>query len=288
MGPDVCLTRNPKLVYGRMTGWGQDGPLAKAAGHDINYIAVSGALGAIGTADSGPVPPLNLVGDFGGGAMLLAFGVACALIEAARSGRGQVVDAAMVDGSALLMSMFFGMDSEGSWFGRGHNALGGGAHYYGAYRCADGEWISIGSIEPQFYALLLRALGIQDPEAWPQHDRTRWPAMKAALAERFATKTRAEWCALMEGSDICFAPVLSLTGDETSALGGARHFRRNRRSRAAGARAAFQPQQDGTPLPARRPRRAHRGLAGRTRLRPRRHRRLQDLRSDLSRMTAAL
>ena len=210
VGPDVCLTRNPKLVYGRMTGWGQDGPLAKAAGHDINYIAVSGALGAIGTVDSGPVPPLNLVGDFGGGAMLLAFGVTCALIEAARSGRGQVVDAAMVDGSALLMSMFFGMNAAGGWFERGHNALGGAAPYYGAYRCADSEWISIGSIEPQFYALLLRTLGLQEPEAWPQNDRARWPAMKAAFAERFATKTRAEWCALMEGTDICFAPVLSL------------------------------------------------------------------------------
>ena len=210
VGPEVCLTRNPKLVFGRMTGWGQEGPLAMAAGHDINYIALSGALSGLGTAECGPFPPLNLVGDFGGGGMLLAYGIVCALLEAGRSGRGQVVDAAMVDGSALLMSMFFGMNSVGRWYERGQNALGGAAHYYGAYRCADGEWISIGSIEPQFYALLLRTLGIVDVEAWPQNDKSRWPALKAALAERFATRTRAEWCALMEGSDICFAPVLGL------------------------------------------------------------------------------
>jgi alpha-methylacyl-CoA racemase len=209
-GPDICLARNPKLVFGRMTGWGQEGPLAMAAGHDINYIALSGALSGIGSAESAPIPPLNLVGDFGGGAMLLAFGIVCALLEAGRSGRGQIVDAAMVDGSALLMSMFFGMNATGSWSGRGRNVLGGAAHYYGTYRCADGEWISIGAIEPQFYALLLRTLGLSDIESWPQNDESRWPALKAAFAERFATKTRDEWRALMEGTDICFAPVLGL------------------------------------------------------------------------------
>lgn len=190
---EICLARNPRLVFGRMTGWGQEGPLAKAAGHDINYIALSGALSAIGLeADAAPVPPLNLANVFGGGAVFLAYGVVCALLEAARSGRGQVIGPAMVDGSALVMSMFFGMNADMRWPGQGQSALGGTTHYYGGYRCADGEWISIGSIEPQFYELLLRTLGIEAPATWPQNDASRWPALKAKLAETFASRTRAE------------------------------------------------------------------------------------------------
>ena len=208
LGPEVCQARNPRLVYGRMTGWGQDGPLAPAAGHDINYIALSGALSTIGTPD-GPVPPLNLVGDFGGGAMMLAFGIACALLEARASGRGQVVDAAMVDGASLLMSMFYGMHAGGRWGERGGNFLDGGAPYYACYRCADGKWVAVGAIEPQFYALLLKHLEIQ-PADWPQHDRARWPQLRQLMAERFARQPREAWCALMEGSDACFAPVLDL------------------------------------------------------------------------------
>lgn len=215
LGPDACLARNPKLVFGRITGWGQDGPLAQAAGHDINYIALTGALAAIGSAESGPVPPLNLVGDYGGGTMLLAFGVVCALLEAQRSGQGQVVDAAMVDGVSALMAMFHGLQAAGRYRPRGQSLLGGAAHFYGCYRCADGRWISLGSIEPQFYAQLLQTLGIESAADWPQHDPQRWPALKAELARRFAEKTRDQWCALMEGTDICFAPVLEL--DEVAA-----------------------------------------------------------------------
>lgn len=209
LGPDACLARNPRLVYGRMTGWGQEGPLATAAGHDINYIALAGALGMIGTPEA-PVAPLNLVGDYGGGTMLLAFGIACALFEARGSGKGQVVDAAMVDGVSLLMTLFHSVQAAGRTKPRGTGVLDGGSHYYGSYRCADGGWISLGSIEPQFYALLLDKLGIEDPAAWPQHDASRWPALKAELAHRFAQKTRDEWCALLEGTDVCFAPVLAL------------------------------------------------------------------------------
>ena len=211
IGPDACLARNPKLVFGRMTGWGQDGPYGQAAGHDINYIALAGALGHIGRAGGAPVPPLNLVGDFGGGGMYLAFGVVCALVEAGRSGQGQVVDAAMVDGAASLMSMFWGFSALGMWKAeRGENLLDTGAHFYDVYETSDGQFVSIGSIERQFYAELLRLIGL-DPQSLPdQMDRAQWPAMKERLAEVFKTKTRAQWCELMEGTDVCFAPVLSM------------------------------------------------------------------------------
>ena len=211
LGPDVCLRRNPRLVYGRMTGWGQEGPLAKAAGHDINYISLSGALHTIGRKGEKPVPPLNLVGDFGGGGMMLAFGMACALFEAQKSGKGQVVDAAMIDGSAVLMAMMYGFRASGFWVDeRGANMLDGAAHFYDTYETADGKYVSIGSIEPQFYALLLKHTGIDDPDFQNQHDQSKWPAFKARLTEVFKTKTRDEWCRIMEGTDVCFAPVLSL------------------------------------------------------------------------------
>ncbi|MBW2175569.1 MAG: CoA transferase [Deltaproteobacteria bacterium] len=211
LGPDVCLKRNPKLVYGRMTGWGQEGPLAKAAGHDINYISMSGALHAIGRKGEKPVPPLNLVGDFGGGGMMLAFGMVCALFESQKTGQGQVVDAAMVDGSAALMSIIYGLKAAGLWMDRcGINLLDSGAHFYDTYETADGKYISIGSIEPQFYALLLELAEIEDPEFENQLDFTRWPDLKIKLEALFKTKTRDAWCAIMEGTDICFAPVLSL------------------------------------------------------------------------------
>lgn len=210
LGPDICLARNPKLVYGRMTGFGQTGPLAKVAGHDINYIAMSGALHAIGGADK-PVPPLNLVGDFGGGALYLAFGLMAALIEAGRSGKGQVVDATMIDGAASLMTMMYGMAAAGSWDDRrSANLVDGGAHFYDTYETADGRHVSIGSIEPQFYAELIRLAGLDPAEFAAQNDKAEWPRMKARLVEVFKTKTRDEWCSLMEGSDVCFAPVLSM------------------------------------------------------------------------------
>ena len=213
IGPDACLARNPKLVYGRMTGWGQEGPMAMAAGHDINYIALAGALDPIGRAGQPPVPPLNLVGDFGGGAMFLAFGVVCAILESQRSGEGQVVDAAMVDGAATLMSMFHGFTAMGIWTEeRGTNLLDTGAHFYDVYETADAKYVSIGSIEPQFYAELLRLTGLEgDAEFAAQHNRANWPALKVRLAEVFRTKTRDEWTAIMEGTDVCFAPVLSLS-----------------------------------------------------------------------------
>ena len=209
IGPDVCLARNPKLVFGRMTGWGQDGPMAERAGHDINYIALSGTLSMIGRAGDTPVPPINLVGDFGGGGMLLAVGVLAALHESKSSGQGQVVDAAMVDGAALLASMMYGLSAMGLWGGgRGANLLDTGAHFYEVYRTADDKFVSIGGIEPQFYAELLERLEL-DPEAMPgQHDATRWPESKAIIAERVATKTRDEWDVVFEGSDACYAPVL--------------------------------------------------------------------------------
>jgi len=212
VGPDVCLARNPRLVYGRMTGWGQDGPYAPMAGHDINYIALAGALHPIGRHGQGPVPPLNLVGDFGGGGMLLALGVCAALVEAGRSGKGQVVDAAMVDGAALLTTMIHAFLAMGIWADeRGVNSLDGAAPYYDAYETADGTYVSVGSIEPQFYAELLRLTGLSDdPDFARQDDRAHWPGLKARLAAVFKTKTRAEWCELMDGSDVCFAPVLSL------------------------------------------------------------------------------
>ena len=211
LGPDVALKRNPKMVYGRMTGWGQTGPLAHAAGHDINYIALTGALHAIGRKGDSPVPPLNLVGDFGGGALYLAFGMACALFEARGSGKGQVVDCAMTDGAASLMSMFYGFKAMGMWADeKGHNLLDGGAHFYDTYETSDGKWVSIGSIEPQFYALLLEKTGINDPDFQSQMDRSKWPTLKEKIARVLKTKTRAEWDKLMEGSDVCYAPVLSL------------------------------------------------------------------------------
>jgi len=211
VGPEECLARNPKLVYGRMTGWGQDGPLASAAGHDINYISLSGALHAIGRRDEAPVPPLNLVGDFGGGGMFLAFGMACALLDAQRNGKGQVVDASMVEGSAILMAMFYGLRSKKMYNdARGTNMLDSGAHFYDVYETADGKYVSIGSIEPQFYMLLLQKAEL-DPKVFGNPmDPSIWPDLKAKLAEVVKKKTRDEWCTLMEGSDVCFAPVLSL------------------------------------------------------------------------------
>ena len=211
LGPDDCMARNPKLVYGRMTGWGQEGPIAKAAGHDINYIALAGALHAIGFAGDRPVPPLNLVGDFGGGGMLLAFGMVCGLLEAARSGQGQVIDAAMIDGTAALMAMFYGMTAAGVWKDeRGVNLLDSGSHFYNTYETSDGKHVSIGSIEPQFYAELLARAEL-DPEIFAvQMDRDRWHSQTAVLSDLFKQKTRDEWCEIMEGTDICFAPVLSM------------------------------------------------------------------------------
>lgn len=209
LGPKDCLAANPRLVYGRMTGWGQHGPLSHAAGHDINYIAITGALHAIGRADDTPPPPLNLVGDFGGGGMLLAVGLLAALHEASRSGRGQVVDAAMTDGSALLSAFLYGMKATGQWSNqRGENLLDGGAHFYDTYACADGKYIAIGAIEPQFYAELRERCGIDDPLFDGQMDPARWPLLKLRIADVFRTRTRDEWCEVLEGTDACFAPVL--------------------------------------------------------------------------------
>lgn len=211
LGPDVVLARNPRLVYGRMTGWGQTGPLACAAGHDINYISITGALAAIGGKDK-PIPPLNLVGDFGGGALYVVVGVLAALLEASRSGKGQVVDAAMCDGAASLMSMFFDMTAIGRWKEeRESNMLDGGAHFYGVYECKDGKFVSIGSIEPQFYALLRKLADLTDADYEAQMEAKGWPSLKEKLNKVFKTKTRDEWCAIMEGSDVCFAPVLTMS-----------------------------------------------------------------------------
>jgi alpha-methylacyl-CoA racemase len=209
LSPTVCLERNPRLVYGRMTGWGQHGPLAHAAGHDINYISLSGALHAIGRAEEAPVPPLNYVGDFGGGAMLLAVGLLAALHEARGSGRGQVVDAAMTDGAALLSTLFYGMKASGQWSNRrSKNLIDGGAHFYRTYACADGKYVSVGAIEPQFYAELRERCGIRGAQLADQRDQTRWSESAAELAAIFRTRTRDEWCTLLEGTDACFAPVL--------------------------------------------------------------------------------
>ena len=211
LGPDECLGSNPRLVFGRMTGWGQTGPLANAAGHDINYLSLSGALHAIGEPGGKPVVPLNLVADCGGGAMLLVVGVLAALLEARTSGQGQVVDAAMTDGSALLMTMMYTLKAMGEWTQqRGSNLLDGGAHFYDTYRCADGKYISIGPIEPQFYALFLDKTGLADPDFSQQWDRARWPELKVRLAAHLATRSRDEWCALLEGTDACVAPVLDM------------------------------------------------------------------------------
>src|SRR6202012_1218423 len=211
VGPDVCLKRNPKLVYGRMTGWGQTGPLADAAGHDINYIALTGALHGMGNAGRKPVPPLHLVGDFGGGALYLAFGVVCGILEAKSSGKGQVVDAAMTDGAASLMAMFYGMNAMGMWKDeRGVNLLDSGAHFYDTYETKDGKWVALGSIEPQFYRELLEKAGITDTAFEAQMDRAAWPDLKKKLEGVIKSKTREEWDAIMLGSDVCYAPVLSL------------------------------------------------------------------------------
>jgi alpha-methylacyl-CoA racemase len=212
LGPEVCLERNPRLVYGRMTGWGQEGPYAHTAGHDINYIALSGALDPIGRRGQGPVPPLNMIGDFGGGAMLLALGLCAALLETSKSGQGQVIDASMVDGSALLTTMFHSFIAMGIWeHARGSNMLDTGAHFYDAYETADGKYISIGSMESQFYAELLKYTELDGEDLPWQHDRSQWPALKERMAEVIKQKTRDEWCEIMEGTDVCFAPVLSLT-----------------------------------------------------------------------------
>lgn len=210
IGPEDCLLRNPRLVFGRMTGWGQTGPLAKVAGHDIDYIAITGALAAIGTRDK-PVPPLNLVGDFGSGAMFLAVGVLSGLLETAKSGKGQVVDAAMVDGSALLLAMAYAQVGAGTWrMEREANITDGGSHFYGTYQCSDGKWIAIGAIEPKFYALLLQKMELDPAEFMPQRDTSRWPEWKMRFAEVFAIKTREDWREILDGTDACFAPVLDM------------------------------------------------------------------------------
>ncbi|TMJ73069.1 MAG: CoA transferase, partial [Alphaproteobacteria bacterium] len=212
LGPDLCLARNPKLVYGRMTGWGQDGPIAHIAGHDINYIALSGVLHTIGEAGGPPVPPLNLVGDFGGGALYLAMGVLAGIISARSTGRGQVIDCSMVEGSASLMMMMYGALASGAWNEeRGANRTDGGAHYYHVYETRDGEHVAIGAIEPQFYALLLKHTGLEGQDLPPQTDRAYWPEMQQRLTRIFKTKTRAEWVEIMQQTDICFAPVLRMS-----------------------------------------------------------------------------
>lgn len=211
LGPDVCLQRRPSLVYGRATGWGQTGPLAQAAGHDINFIALSGALHSSARRGAGPTPTPGLIGDFGGGGMLLAFGVLAALAHVRETGRGQVVDAAISDGSALLAALIHGWRSAGLWNAEaGTNNGDGGAHFYDAYRCADGKYISIGAMEPQFYALLREKCELDDPVFDGQWDAAAWPGLKQRMAEVFLRRTRAEWCALLEGTDVCFAPVLDL------------------------------------------------------------------------------
>ena len=209
LAPDVCHAHNPALIYGRMTGWGQHGPLSQAAGHDLNYVALSGALHAMGSESTPPPVPLNLIGDFGGGGLMLAFGIVCALLEAKKTGQGQVIDAAMTDGAALLSAMFYGFKAGGAWKNtRYANFLDGAAHFYDNYRCADGKYVSVGAIEPQFYALLREKIGATDTAFDAQNDNAAWPALKEKTAALFAMKTRDEWCALLEGSDACFAPVL--------------------------------------------------------------------------------
>lgn len=210
LGPDVCLRRNPRLVYGRITGWGQTGPLAHAAGHDINYIALTGVLNAIGRKGAAPSIPLALTGDFSGGALYLALGILAAVLEARQSGNGQVVDAAIVDGTASMGTVFYGMHAAGLWNAeRGTNVLDSGAPFYDVYQCKDGLWISVGPIEARFYAQLLRLLDLDPQVLGDQRDSAAWPRAKVIVAERFKTKTRGEWCATMEGTDVCFAPVMS-------------------------------------------------------------------------------
>ena len=212
IGPEQCLARNPKLVFGRMTGWGQTGPMAQAAGHDINYISLSGALHAMGRAGDKPVPPTNLVGDFGGGGMFLAFGVVSAILEASRSGKGQVVDTSMVEGSAALMHMMYCFLNQNLWQDeRGVNMLDTGAHFYETYETSDAKHVSIGPIEPQFYHIFKEKLGLDEDSFGAQMDTSRWPELKQKLTEIFLTKTRDQWCEIFEGSDACFAPILSMT-----------------------------------------------------------------------------
>lgn len=210
LGPADCQARNPRLVYGRMTGFGQSGPLADAAGHDLNYIALTGALHAIGPRGGKPVPPLNLVGDYGGGALYLAFGLMAALFERQRSGRGQVVDAAMVDGAGSLASIFYGLHASGTWGGGlGENLLDGGAPFYDTYETADGKWVSLGPLEPKFFAEFVQRSGLDARYIGCQYDRTQWPAMRADITTLFKTRTREDWCSVLEGTDACFAPVLN-------------------------------------------------------------------------------
>jgi alpha-methylacyl-CoA racemase len=212
LGPDVLLARNPALVYGRMTGWGQSGPISQTAGHDINYIAVAGVLAAIGPRDGPPVPPLNLIGDYGGGALYLVAGLLAALLESRRSGVGQVVDCAMCDGAASMMALFHTLTHAGKWHEpRASNLLDGGAHFYRTYECADGRYVAVGAIEPQFYAVLCRLAGFDDPEFEQQFDRSRWPRLQDKAEAIFRTKTRDEWCALFESTDGCVSPVLTLS-----------------------------------------------------------------------------
>ena len=211
LGPDVLLGDNPGLVYGRMTGWGQDGPLAQAAGHDINYISITGNLHGYGRADGKPTPPTNAIGDFAGGGMMLAFGMVAGILNARGTGKGQVIDCAMTDGASVIHAMQWGFRGNGMWEDtRGVNMLDTAAHFYDTYETADGKWISIGSIEPQFYALLREKAGLSDPAFDAQMDKSQWPALKAKLTDLFRTKSRDEWCAIMEATDICFAPVLSM------------------------------------------------------------------------------
>jgi alpha-methylacyl-CoA racemase len=213
LGPEKCLKKNPKLVYGRMTGWGQEGPLSKFAGHDINYLSLTGALHSIGRKGSNPTPPLNLVGDFGGGGMFLAFGIVCALIEASKSDKGQVVDAAMVDGVASLMAMIHGLLSTDIWEDKpASNFLDTGSHYYDTYECLDGKHVAVGAIEPKFYNSLVEVLGLNKiSEEKEQMDKSRWPELKKKFSSIFLTKTRGEWCKIMKDKDVCFSPVLSIT-----------------------------------------------------------------------------
>ncbi|MBB3009894.1 MULTISPECIES: CaiB/BaiF CoA transferase family protein [Cupriavidus] len=211
LGPDVSLERNPRLVYTRVTGWGQEGPLASAAGHDLNYIALSGVLPSMGRPGSPPPPPLNLIGDFGAGGMMAAFGTVSGVLHARRTGEGQVVDAAMLDGTNLMSAMIYGFHAMGGWSGeRGRNWIDGGAPYYDTYECADGKWIAIGPIEPQFLALLLRLCGVEDPQFGHVQDVEQWPQLKVKMAAVFRGRTRAQWCELLEGTDACFSPVLDL------------------------------------------------------------------------------
>ncbi len=209
LGPEPSLAANPRLVYGRMTGFGQDGPLAHAAGHDLNYIGISGALHIIGRPDEKPVPPINYVGDYGGGACMLAFGIACALVEAKASGRGQIIDTAMTEGSAILASMMYGMFAQGAWQPKGQNRIDGGAHFYDVYECSDGKYLTVACAEPQFYELLLDLMQLDDPELRKDRmDPERWPALKGKLTTAFKSKTRSEWCSVLEGTDACVTPML--------------------------------------------------------------------------------